>query len=152
MPPVTLGLLDSEDRICRETDFRLVADCLPVLIWTANPEFAFTYFNRAWLKFRGCQMEDEIGSGWTRGLHLEGRDSAIETYLKAFTGRRPFRMRCRLRRADGAFCWIENTGMPQFALKSSGSAIAGCRVTPASVRLHGTNRCASLFTRQIVGE
>ena len=90
------------------------ADALPAMVWTAGPDARYTYFNSAWLEFRGRTLAEELGSGWTEGVHPDDRDIAIEAYLKAFTARQSFRMQYRLQRADGEYCWIEDLGAPRF--------------------------------------
>jgi len=71
-----------------------------------------TFFNRAWLEFRGRSLDAELGNGWTAGLHPDDRDLCVETYLKAFSARTPFRVQYRVQRADGEYAWIENAGSP----------------------------------------
>jgi PAS domain S-box-containing protein len=71
-----------------------------------------TFFNRAWLEFRGRELAEELGNGWTEGLHPDDRDLCLETYLKAFTARAPFRVQYRMQRAGGEYRWIENSGSP----------------------------------------
>jgi PAS domain S-box-containing protein len=97
-----------------EAHFRLLADAAPVMIWMSGPNALCTYFNRAWLELRGRTLDEETGNGWTGGLHPDDRDLCLETYLKAFGTRQPFRMRCRLRRADGEYSWVEVAGVPRF--------------------------------------
>ena len=103
-----------EGRQAGEARFRLLADAAPVMIWMSGPDALCTYFNRAWLELRGRALDEETGNGWTEGLHPDDRDSCFETYLKAFGTRQPFRMRCRLRRADGEYSWVELAGVPRF--------------------------------------
>ena len=38
-----------------------------------------------------AQASEEIGNGWTEGLHPDDRDLCLETYLKSFSARQPFR-------------------------------------------------------------
>jgi len=97
-----------------EEAFRSLADAAPVMIWMSNHEAECTYFNRAWLDFRGRTLEQETGNGWTEGLHPDDRDLCLETYLKSFSSRQAFRMQYRLRRADGEFVWVEVAGVPRY--------------------------------------
>ena len=95
-----------------EESFRRLADCSPLMIWMSGPDALWTYFNLAWLEFRGRSLAEEVGNGWTEGLHPDDRDICVETYLKAFTARQPYRIEYRLQRADGEYCWVEDRGIP----------------------------------------
>ena len=75
-----------------EERFRRLADAAPVMIWMSGPDARCTYFNQAWLEFRGRVLDDELGNGWTVGLHPDDRDLCMETYIKSFTCEQPFRM------------------------------------------------------------
>jgi PAS domain S-box-containing protein len=97
-----------------EAKFRRLADAAPFMLWTSGSDALCTYFNKAWLEFRGRNLEIELGNGWTEGIHPDDRDLCIGTYLKAFSARHAFRMQYRLRRADGEFRWIEDSGVPVY--------------------------------------
>jgi PAS domain S-box-containing protein len=111
--------LEAELERCRKNEqsseqrFRLLADAASVMIWLSGDEALCVYFNRAWLEFRGRTLEQEMGNGWTEGLHPDDRDLCLETYLKSFSSRQPFRMQYRLQRADGEFVWVELSGVPR---------------------------------------
>jgi PAS domain S-box-containing protein len=95
-----------------EQRFRELLDATPIMVWMSGTDAVCTFFNRAWLEFRGRTLEEEIGSGWAEGLHPDDRDLCLETYLKAFTARAPFRVQYRVQRAGGEYGWIENSGTP----------------------------------------
>lgn len=97
-----------------EARFRLLADAAPIMIWMSGDDGLCTFFNRAWLEFRGRRLEDELGNRWVDGVHPEDRDLCLETYLKCFSTRKPFRMQYRMQRENGQYCWIEDTGMPRY--------------------------------------
>ena len=94
--------------------FRLLADAAPVMMWMSGDDGMCTFFNRSWLEFRGRRLEEELGNRWLEGIHPEDRDLCLETYLRCFATRQPFRMQYRLQRHGGSFRWIESTGTPWY--------------------------------------
>ncbi len=111
-----LALRESEAR------FRTMADSAPVLIWVSDADALYTYFNQPWLEFTGRALEHELGYGWADGLHPDDHARALEAYRSAFAAREPFTVECRLRRADGSYRWVLDTGLPRWA---PGGAFAG---------------------------
>lgn len=97
-----------------ERQFRQLADASPAMIWSTGPDAGCDYVNRAWLHYRGRTAEEEAGDGWVEGLHPDDRDLCIETYLRAFHARQPFRMQFRLQRADNSYSWVESAGAPRY--------------------------------------
>jgi PAS domain S-box-containing protein len=97
-----------------EEQFQGLLDAAPIMAWISGKDAMCTFFNQCWLEFRGRRMEEETGNGWTAGIHPDDRDLCVETYLKAFTARQPFRLQYRMQRANGEYAWIEDNGTPRF--------------------------------------
>ena len=102
------ALSESEER------FRLLADTAPVFVWTAGVDTKYDFFNRGRLEFTGRPLERELGHGWTESVLADDRVHCVRTYLAAFEARQPFHLEYRLRRADGAYRWILDIGVPRY--------------------------------------
>jgi PAS domain S-box-containing protein len=102
-------LLESESR------FQVMADTAPVLIWMTGTDGLCNYFNKPWLEFTGRSMEQEVGTGWTEAVHPDDVKGCFDGFLPAFHARKPFRMEYRLRRADGEYRWVIESGIPRYA-------------------------------------
>ncbi len=100
-----------------ELHFRTLANSGQALIWTSGTDMKCNYFNRTWLEFRGRTLEQEMGDGWTEGIHPDDLDFCIDTYMQAFKRREKFSMDYRLRRHDGKYRWIQDDGSPRYDLK-----------------------------------
>ena len=103
------SLRESEER------FRVMADTAPVMVWRSGPDQRCDFFNKPWLEFRGRRLQDEMGEGWTEGVHPDDLHRCLATYTAAWPGRESFRMEYRLRRADGEYRWVLDTGVPRLA-------------------------------------
>ena len=114
------ALRESEER------FRVMADSAPIMMWMAGPDKSCTDFNRGWLEFRGRTLQQESGDGWIAGVHPADLQKCVNTYHTAFDKRQPFIMEYRLRRHDGEYRWVTDTGVPRFLLDGSFVGYIGC--------------------------
>lgn len=95
-----------------ERRFRLMANVAPVMIWMSGTDREFTIFNKPSIEFTGRSMNEELGEAWTEGVHVDDLERCIETYVTKFDQREPFHMEYKLRRYDGAYRWIDDSGVP----------------------------------------
>lgn len=102
------ALLESEDR------FRTVADSIPALIWVDGPDQQSLFYSQTWLQFTGRSLEQEIGEGWQQSLHPDDLQQWMRRYNVAFEAQVPYTIEYRLRRADGEYRWLVETGIPRF--------------------------------------
>ena len=97
-----------------EKRFRMMSNNAPMLVWMSGTDKLRTYFNQTWLDFTGRTMEEELGNGWTKGIHPEDYDHCMEIYRGSFDAREEFEMEFRLRHFDGDYCWLLDRGVPLF--------------------------------------
>jgi PAS domain S-box-containing protein len=108
--------------------FRSMADTAPVLLWVAGTDSLVTFVNAPWLRFTGRRVEQELGNGWTEGVHPDDYQRCLETYLTAFRARQSFTMEYRLRRFDGEYRWLVDSGVPRFAQDGSFEGYIGSAI------------------------
>ena len=112
---ITQRRLAEEALLESEVRFRTMANTAPVMIWMSDTDRLCTFFNKSWLDFTGRALEQELGNGWTAGVHREDFDHCLKTYVGSFDARRRFSMDYRLRRSDGEYRWVVDSGAPRFA-------------------------------------
>ena len=129
-----------------EERFRLLADTAPVMIWVSGQDKLCTYFNKRWLNFTGRSLEQELGNGWVTGVYQEDLDRCVTIYSRSFDARRDFQMEYRLRRADGEFRWILDSGTPVYSAEGFEGYIGSCiditeqKLTAERIRVDATLR------------
>lgn len=116
------AILESEVR------FQAIADTAPVLIWTTGTDALCNYFSKPWLDFTGRTMEQEVGMGWTEGVHPDDLQGCFDGFLPAFHARKPFRMEYRLKRADGEYRWVDESGIPRYTPGGQFAGYIGCNI------------------------
>lgn len=116
----------SSEPVLGEGPISFLADSVPALVWASGRTMDCTFFNRYWLEFTGRTMDQELGAGWAEGLHPDDRARCFEVYEKAFQVRANYRMEYRLRRYDGEYRWMLDTGVPYSAPDGAFLGYVGC--------------------------
>ena len=124
-------------RTQRESEgrFRLLSSAAPVMMWIAGPDKLRTDVNRPWLDFIGQSIAAVLGTGWTNSVHPGDLSRCLETYRNAFDRREAFRMEYRLRRHDGEYRWILDTGAPRFLEDGSFEGYIGSAIDVTDLKL-----------------
>ncbi|MFA5285352.1 MAG: PAS domain S-box protein [Smithellaceae bacterium] len=99
----------------KEVQYRNLANTGLALIWTSGTDKLCTYFNEPWLEFTGRTLEQELGNGWTEGVHRDDLERCVDIYVSAFDQRKSFDMEYRLRHASGQYRWIRDLGTPNYS-------------------------------------
>jgi PAS domain S-box-containing protein len=125
-----------------------MANTAPVMIWMAGPDKLCTYVNAPWLQFTGRFLEEEIGKGWTDGVHPEDLARCWTTYTLAFDRRERLRMECRLRRRDGEYRWVLTSGVPRFNADGSFAGYVGSAIDITDRKL--AERALSKISQRLI--
>ena len=108
-----------------ETRFFSMFNSFPYLVWISGNDGLCTFFNHAWLDFTGKNIEQELGYGWSEGVHPDDLQYCLDIYQSAFKQHQNFQMEYRLRRFDGEYRWLLAEGMPRFKLDSDFAGYIG---------------------------
>jgi PAS domain S-box-containing protein len=114
----------------RESDSRLraILDSVPALLWIAASDGRCIDFNKPVTDFTGLTRGCLLGDGWSDVVHPGDRARCIEIYRSHFNRRDSFRMEYRMRRADGVYRWIDDTGIPRYTPSGEFLGYIGCCV------------------------
>lgn len=92
--------------------FRVLAESLPQLVWTARPDGQYDYFGSCWYEFTGVPADAQYGLNWLNLLHPDDRERVAEAWRRAVADGAPYDVEYRLRQGDGAYRWVKSRGMP----------------------------------------
>ncbi|TDQ31187.1 PAS domain-containing protein [Zeaxanthinibacter enoshimensis] len=73
-----------------ERRFRSMAEDTDLYIVTGDETGEATYFNPAWTKLTGAEMDELTGTGWTNFVHPEDLEPFSSLYFGSFEKRAPF--------------------------------------------------------------
>ncbi|MEH2415941.1 PAS domain-containing protein [Nostoc sp.] len=93
------ALRQSEER------YRCLAELIPQLVWTANPEGALLDVNQRWLEFTGLTPEQSQIIGWKEVVHPEDVIILTQRWSEAVQQGTSYQAEARMRRADGVYRW-----------------------------------------------
>ena len=123
-----------------EARFQIMANTAPVMIWMTDTAGECDFVNKAWLTFTGRGFEQELGQGWSRGIHPDDQQHTLETFRAALLARLPHETEYRLRRADGAYRWVAELSVPRFTADGAFAGIIG-----SSMDIHERKTAANAF-------
>ncbi|HEY3515838.1 MAG TPA: PAS domain S-box protein, partial [Gammaproteobacteria bacterium] len=103
------------DAVLRDSErFRSVADAAPAMLWVTERNGECSFLSRGWRDFTGQDEAKGLGTGWLDPFHADERASVEAAFTAAAARRAPFNLEHRLRRYDGAYRWVIDSGRPRF--------------------------------------
>ena len=88
-----------------EARFRQLADSMPQLVWTAEPDGRVDYYNRRLSLFT-------TRGQWRPAVYAEDRPRTVEAWKRAIRTGSPYEIEHRLQLADGRFRWFLTRAVP----------------------------------------
>jgi PAS domain S-box-containing protein len=97
----------AEDAVVKtEARFRLIADSMPQMVWSAQACGVYDYFNARWYEFTGAPIGSTDGDGWRNLLHPDDRVAVHAAWAQALDSGSPYRLEHRLQHHSGAYRWV----------------------------------------------
>ncbi|WP_409267965.1 ATP-binding protein [Massilia sp. BHUDP2] len=97
----------------RDAYFRALVDASPAMLWTTDASEQCTYLSQRWYDFTGRRVEQDLGRGWLENVHPDDLQRTVSAYIEAAQARVPFALDFRLRRRDGVYRWVIDSGVPR---------------------------------------
>lgn len=114
-PNVSLEVFLGQDAPVADSErhLRALADAIPLIVWTADPNGELDYYNQRWEDYTGLSAEETKGWGWAPVLHPDDLQPCIDRWTQAFTTGEPYEIEYRFKRAsDGSYRWHLGRAIP----------------------------------------
>ena len=89
----------------RKRDLETLADAMPLLVWTTDPQGGIDYYSRGLADYTGAAPGQILGSAWAGLLHPEDRERATAAWDTSWRTGAPYSVEFRIRRHDGEYRW-----------------------------------------------
>ena len=98
------GLAAADRESAGARAMRDIADLLPAIIWSADGEGNFDYFNSRWREVTGTDAP-RTSDGWRAVVHPDDASGVFATWDESRPAGGPFESEYRLKQADGSYRW-----------------------------------------------
>ncbi|MEG4225915.1 PAS domain S-box protein [Microcoleus sp. N9_B2] len=93
--------------------YRVLAEAIPQIVWTARADGWFDYYNQRWFEYTGLTLEETQGWGWQLALHPDDVEDAVESWKTSVETGKTYEVEYRFKRAsDGAYRWHLGRALP----------------------------------------
>lgn len=97
-----------------EERFRLMANLLPLVIWTTDERGDCNFLSSKWEQFSGKSIQDGLGRLWVDLIHPGDRDNVIASWKSCFHSRKPFEAKFRFLSGSGKYIVAYANSIPTF--------------------------------------
>lgn len=102
------------DESLRESQrsFQQLAESLPQLVWTCDPQGMNTYSSPQWEAYTGQPAARQLGLNWLDQVHTDDQEGLKQAWLNAVAQETSHRFEFRIRRHDGCYRWFDARAVP----------------------------------------
>lgn len=99
-----------------EESFRLLAEALPQIVWTALPNGELDYYNHYWYDFTGYTRKETFQhESWANVIHPDDREKTLDTWYKAVQSKERYEIEYRFWDKDeGRYHWFLARALPAY--------------------------------------
>ncbi len=127
-----------------DAHYRTLAEAIPQIVWTANPDGWLDFYNQHWFDYTGLTLEQTQGWGWEPVLHPDDLQNCILRWTHAFSTGEPYETEYRFKRAaDGEYRWHLGRALP---VRNADGAIVKWFGTCTDI--HDQKEAAEIMRRQ----
>ncbi|WP_343527396.1 PAS domain-containing protein [Sphingomonas sp.] len=103
----------SEARVAdSEQRFRTLADTMPQMVWSTQPDGYHDYYNARWYEFTGMPDGSTDGQAWNGMFHVDDQERAWARWRHSLATGEPYQIEYRLRHRDGVYRWVLGRALP----------------------------------------
>ncbi len=95
-----------------ETAFRTLANAMPQMVWSTQPDGFHDYYNARWYEFTGVPDGSTDGEGWNGMFHAEDQERAWAAWRHSLETGAPYQIEYRLRHHSGLYRWVLGRALP----------------------------------------
>lgn len=96
----------------REAKFRVLADAMPQMVWSTQPDGYHDYYNARWYEFTGVPAGSTDGEGWNGMFHPDDQERSRAVWQHSLETGDPYEIEYRLRDAHGEYRWTLGRALP----------------------------------------
>lgn len=85
--------------------FRDLADAMPLVVWTAEPDGEVDFFTEDLVEYTGVPREGMLGEAWLSIIHPHDRDRLVDAWSRSIETGEPYSVEARVRHREGRHRW-----------------------------------------------
>ncbi|TFF37469.1 PAS domain-containing protein [Mucilaginibacter psychrotolerans] len=108
------ALVQEQDKTIQDIkEYKFLADSIPEIIWTSNPDGTMEYYNRYWFDYTGMTLEETAKFGWAFILHPDDIEKDYLDWTHCLNTGTPYQSEVRFKRkTDGTYRWHLARALP----------------------------------------
>lgn len=95
-----------------ESELRTLSETIPHLVWRADAEGNYDYFNKQWYDYTGLSYKDSYKQNWKSAVHPEDIDKVMELWSQSVKTGNEFSSEYKLRHHSGNYRWFLSRALP----------------------------------------